>query len=471
MPYPNEHAVRIADPGLFDKESFRRKEIAPGISIIVAKRKGKDATETQAYRFSRTSFSIQQVKKWVKDHAVSYVTIDPASGPVDVKHSYDNIELNPHVININGIYGESISFNEIEDVPAEESEFMDVTMCMENDGFEIFDDEASDVGPEEYIDRKARVFKVCSRDGIDYDVRHLDSMVQNFVAPTTNDDWSVPIQLDHSKSSKDTVGHVRSLEHDNTWAYADLRFMGAEAVKNVKLKLWKRLSVGLRFFRNGLSMLREISVTPFPYIEDARIFSDETKGEHSMDGVTTIVGTEEPKAEVSSEIAPEEKAAEVSEQPKEEEVAKEEVAAPEAAEHSAPEQTPPETSVVNMAEALEKLSKLEADFAAKALMVEELNAKLIEKDRTIRFKECEQIVANFSDEGKTTPAMKDKELELIQSFSDDQMKLFMEVKNAQPKIVDFGVIGTTDHKAPGSTVDDVKKEASEIMSLINKKKV
>jgi len=33
MPFPSEHAARVLDPDKFEKDSFRRKNIAPGLTL------------------------------------------------------------------------------------------------------------------------------------------------------------------------------------------------------------------------------------------------------------------------------------------------------------------------------------------------------------------------------------------------------------------------------------------------------
>jgi hypothetical protein len=50
MPYPNEHSCRLHDPGLYDRDSFRRIK-QDSLAIIIGKRKRKDTTEAQAYRY------------------------------------------------------------------------------------------------------------------------------------------------------------------------------------------------------------------------------------------------------------------------------------------------------------------------------------------------------------------------------------------------------------------------------------
>lgn len=79
MPYPNEHAARMMDPGRFDEKSFRRKNIAPGIDIIMGKMPGSDSMTTQAYRFDKEKFSPEEAKKWMKDHDIHPMSFEPAS--------------------------------------------------------------------------------------------------------------------------------------------------------------------------------------------------------------------------------------------------------------------------------------------------------------------------------------------------------------------------------------------------------
>lgn len=79
MPYPNEHAARIADPNKFEDNSFRRKNITSGIDIIIGKLRGESSMSTQAYRFDKTKFTADEAKKWLKDHDIKYISFEPAS--------------------------------------------------------------------------------------------------------------------------------------------------------------------------------------------------------------------------------------------------------------------------------------------------------------------------------------------------------------------------------------------------------
>ncbi len=78
MPYPSEHAARVVDPGKFEPDSFRRKNITSGVDIIIGKLKGQDTTTTQSYRFDKEKFTPEQAKKWLKEHDIDYILFEPA---------------------------------------------------------------------------------------------------------------------------------------------------------------------------------------------------------------------------------------------------------------------------------------------------------------------------------------------------------------------------------------------------------
>jgi len=64
----NEIRERIKDPGLFQPDSFRSKEIAPGIRLIIGKLKGEDKTTAQSIRFDKNKFTLEQAKAWMEKH-------------------------------------------------------------------------------------------------------------------------------------------------------------------------------------------------------------------------------------------------------------------------------------------------------------------------------------------------------------------------------------------------------------------
>lgn len=84
MPLPNEHVARVRDPKDFDEDTFRSKDIETGIRIIVGKLKGAtdddDPMITESYHFDAGKFSEAKAKKWLKDHDITYIKFEPATG-------------------------------------------------------------------------------------------------------------------------------------------------------------------------------------------------------------------------------------------------------------------------------------------------------------------------------------------------------------------------------------------------------
>ena len=64
----NEIRYRLKEPNLFEDSSFARKEISPGVSLVLGKLKGQDSMTAQAIRFDKEKFTLDQVKSWVSDH-------------------------------------------------------------------------------------------------------------------------------------------------------------------------------------------------------------------------------------------------------------------------------------------------------------------------------------------------------------------------------------------------------------------
>ena len=78
MPYLNEHAARILNPINFIKDSFKRKNIATGIDIILGKLKTSGKFVTQTYRFNKNIFSPIQAQTWLKAHKIHYISFEKA---------------------------------------------------------------------------------------------------------------------------------------------------------------------------------------------------------------------------------------------------------------------------------------------------------------------------------------------------------------------------------------------------------
>ena len=68
----------MVDPGAFLKDSFRNKEIAPGIEIILGKKTGGGPMEVQAYRFSKEKFTPEEAHAWLKKEGKTPISFENA---------------------------------------------------------------------------------------------------------------------------------------------------------------------------------------------------------------------------------------------------------------------------------------------------------------------------------------------------------------------------------------------------------
>ena len=90
MPYPNQHACRCLEPLPSGTSITATKSIAPGINIILQRRKNEPSMKTQSYRFDKNKFTAQEAKAWLKDHNVS-CTFEAASEPSKKENRKDII--------------------------------------------------------------------------------------------------------------------------------------------------------------------------------------------------------------------------------------------------------------------------------------------------------------------------------------------------------------------------------------------
>jgi len=81
MPYPNEHAARINDPGKYKRIRRQNNKFGPGIhALFGVPKEGDGGMELQAIRFDRSKFTPKQAKKWLKDHKYT-VALEKATKP------------------------------------------------------------------------------------------------------------------------------------------------------------------------------------------------------------------------------------------------------------------------------------------------------------------------------------------------------------------------------------------------------
>lgn len=292
-----------------------------------------------------------------------------------------------------------------------------------------------------YLDVPARLFTAGTHRGKLYTKQDLKDLASTFRPPQTDlSDWDVPVQLDHSDSARDTMGHLRSVfVRGDKDLMGVLRFVGQEAIQPVRERRYRKLSVGIRL--TNPKRLKEVSVTPYPQVLGAALnFNEEA------DAMKT--GTEAEKPVTQPEVKPVETPAtetKMAEAPKPEV----KTVTPPAPEKPAPVALMSEEL---KAEVARQLAEAEAKFNERTAALEakhnEREAKLVAQEQVARFKELTALVDSFSEEGaaKSVPAMREKELALVKTFSEEQLALYKEVKSLQPPVINYGVLGVQESK-------------------------
>jgi hypothetical protein len=79
MPYPNEHAARLHDPGRYRRIRRQNNRFGAGVHAIFGVL-ADDGTELQAIRFDASRFTTAEARKWLREHEYNPIRFEPASG-------------------------------------------------------------------------------------------------------------------------------------------------------------------------------------------------------------------------------------------------------------------------------------------------------------------------------------------------------------------------------------------------------
>lgn len=270
------------------------------------------------------------------------------------------------------------------------------------------------------IIKKSRLFYPGTHNGKKFVEDDIRKIAESFVTGEF-----IPLQLDHSDSARDTIGRVINVFQEGDTLYGHLLFLGKDAVENVRLGKWKKVSIGIKLRDRKLF---EVSITPFPALTDAEIFS--TKG---MTELSNTAG----KVKGQQDAAAEKQAEEVKTDFKVDKIEA-------------------QVDVMEFRELQSNFVKLHEMFTASEKEKETLKASLATTQKELRLKQDEDFVETFAKAGKTTPAMKDAETKLFHSLNEEQRKLFVAFKEASPVIVDYKMYSSANAQKPGD--DKVRDE-------------
>lgn len=146
--------------------------------------------------------------------------------------------------------------------------------------------------------KDALLFETGKHRGKDFTTEDLQILAQSF-----NPDSPVPVQLDHSSSTKDTVGFVKKVWIDGNKLLGQLQIVDEKMQQRIEKGLSKKLSIG--FYVDGKtrkpSSLREVSIVAFPQVKSATIFKEDG-GEPEMGEQEKLVELQEAVAKYQEQL-------------------------------------------------------------------------------------------------------------------------------------------------------------------------
>ncbi|MGI8277447.1 hypothetical protein [Bacillus mycoides] len=119
--------------------------------------------------------------------------------------------------------------------------------------------------------KEAELFSTGTHRGRNYTESDLQALAESF-----NPEESVPVQLDHSESVKDTVGFLESVSVKGGKLLGKLRIVEEDIKKRVANKLAKKVSISFYTDSTGKpTRLREVSIVAFPQLKGAQMFNEQ----------------------------------------------------------------------------------------------------------------------------------------------------------------------------------------------------
>lgn len=111
MPFPNEHAARVANPDNFVR-IVQLQELPNGIRILGGPLKSdpQGSGKPQSYRFPRTKFTASEARTWLSEHDIKVQLFEKATG--ETKNMYENF-LPQYIANVSKDSAEINLFDEV----------------------------------------------------------------------------------------------------------------------------------------------------------------------------------------------------------------------------------------------------------------------------------------------------------------------------------------------------------------------
>ena len=259
--------------------------------------------------------------------------------------------------------------------------------------------------------KKAEMFSTGVHRGVEYTDEDLEQLVDSF-----SSEQEIPVQIDHSESARDTVGYIREAYSENGKLNGELEIIDENAKERIEKGLMKKLSVSfyLKHTEEGFkpNKLREVSLVAFPQVKGAQLFSENGYVSDYKDEGGNSMADENKQKFTQEEVD-------------------------------------------------NKVNQAQEDLVNKYEALEEKLDKLVSANEKYSEQEVTNRVERFQEDKKIIPAQADSLKKLMNSFSEEQSKLFDEfMKNN--KAVDFTEKGEfTEDEHDDDKDDERSKEQKE----------
>jgi hypothetical protein len=267
----------------------------------------------------------------------------------------------------------------------------------------------------------------------------------------------VPVQLDHSPKSVDTVGRVDGpitmgsfTDEDGkelAALYGELVFIGKDNVEKAKDGRWTHLSIGLE--KN--SKLTEVSVTPFPAAPHASLLSKKLgTGELDM-GYSSVKKMHEKYAKCKKHLMDSQKMSEEDADKHLESAKDEDLSRMEKEHDENEEKMKKKMSEEKGTEEGKELSKLRNEIVE--LRKDQENVRLATRKLSVATK-----ISRLRAMGKITPAeIKKIDIVRLAKSSDEALEEVLKAYELRQPVISIGQVGSTKASDPSKVAAELKR--------------
>lgn len=291
--------------------------------------------------------------------------------------------------------------------------------------------------------RECLMVRVGTFNGLEITSQAIDEFVKNFTQP-------IPVIYDHEEKVRDGYnGWVLAMRRDGDKLIGLCEFIGEDVVEKIQTRRLKKTSIG--FCYGELWKIFEYSFVVRPAVDDSGIIPIESPSlSYSASPADPLEHTSpltiSPKISLSSAEEPGKEKQDMPLPPKSEPAPVQELSVPKA---EVQPETAPAKSESFSADQVALLKQIEAQqtqFALQMQQLSEQNQKLQAANDELQLaakkKSNADLWLTFAASGQSLPVCKDEELDLISTFSEDQLAKYKSFKAKQGSLIDYARLST-----------------------------